>query len=174
MPIVSDLNLLMSSELDQLRTRFIETGGHITQSIGVGRVIGQVFAHIYFSPQPQTLDDLTRELSISKGAASMSVRQLEQWGAVRQVWIKGERKDYYEADEDFGRIIRRALLDLIGRRMETADALLEEAEQLAPATKKRTQTSDEEFMQRRIRKLRVFRDRAQYIWDSSIIRLLLK
>ena len=88
----------MPPELEQIRERFIETGGHITQSIGVGRVIGQVFAHIYFSPRPQTLDDLTRELHISKGAASMSVRQLEQWGAVRRVWVKGERKDYYEAN----------------------------------------------------------------------------
>ena len=164
----------MSSELNQLRERFIETGGHITQSIGVGRVIGQVFAHIYFCPEPQTLEDLTRELGISKGAASMSVRQLEQWGALRQVWVKGERKDYYEASEDFGRIIRRALLDLIGRRMETADTLLEDAERFAPPARKRLKDADQEFMRHRIRKLRVFRDRAQYIWDSSIIKLLLK
>ncbi len=164
----------MSSELDQLRNRFIESGGQITQSIGVGRVIGQVFAHIYFSPEAQTLDDLTRELSISKGAASMSVRQLEQWGAVRQVWVKGERKDYYEADEDFGRIIRRALLDLIGRRMETADTLLKDAERFAAASRKPSKDPEREFMRRRIEKLRIFRDRAQYIWDSSIIRLLLK
>lgn len=164
----------MSSELDQLRKRFIETGGHITQSIGVGRVIGQVFAHIYFSPEAQTLDDLTQELSISKGAASMSVRQLEQWGALRQVWVKGERKDFYEASEDFGRIIRRALLDLIGRRMETADTLLEDAEQFAPPAKKRLKDADQEFMRHRIQKLRIFRDRAQYIWDSSIVKLLLK
>jgi HTH-type transcriptional regulator, glycine betaine synthesis regulator len=164
----------MSSELEQLRERFIETGGHITQSIGVGRVIGQVFAHIYFSPQPQTLDDLTRELQVSKGAASMSVRQLEQWGAVRQVWIKGERKDYFEACEDFGRIIRRALLDLIGRRMEATDTLLEQAEQLVAYGKRKTRNADEQFLARRIEKLRVFRNRAQYIWDSSIIKLLLK
>lgn len=164
----------MTSDLKQLRERFIETGGHITQSIGVGRVIGQVFAHIYFSPQAQTLDDLTRELHISKGSASMSVRQLEQWGAVRQVWVKGERKDYYEANEDFGRIIRRALLDLIGRRMEATDALLEDAERLAPKGPKKLQDPDEQFMRRRVQKLRVFRDRAQYIWDSSIIKLLLK
>ncbi len=164
----------MTDELTQLRQRFIERGGQITQSIGIGRVIGQSFAHIYFSPEPQTLDDLTEALQISKGSASMSVRQLEQWGAVRQVWIKGERKDHYQANDDFGRIIRRALLDLIGRRMETTDTLLEDSEAYIKRSKTSSPDPESKFMQQRIKKLRHFRDRAQYIWDSSVLRLLLK
>lgn len=164
----------MSSESEALRQRFIERAGQITQSIGIGRVIGQSFAHIYFSPEAQTLDDLTEALQISKGSASMSVRQLEQWGAVRQVWIKGQRKDHYEANDDFGRIIRRALLDLIGRRMETTDTLLEDSEAYIERGKGVPQDPERAFMERRIKKLRHFRDRAQYIWDSSVLRLLLK
>lgn len=164
----------MSTESEQLRERFVETGGHITQSIGLGRVIGQIFAHIYFSPQPQTLDDLTTALHISKGAASMSVRQLEQWGALRQVWVKGERKDYYEATEDFGRIIRRALLDLIGQRMETTDHLLADAESVMQQATDTGRDPDHTFLKRRVNKLRHFRNRAQYIWDHSVLKLLLK
>jgi len=79
---------------------------------------------------PQNLENLMQALGISKGSASMTVRQLEQWGALKQVWIKGERKDYYETTESFGRIIRKALLDLVGRRMESSDAILDEAERL--------------------------------------------
>jgi DNA-binding transcriptional regulator GbsR (MarR family) len=164
----------MTTDLEQLRTRFVATGGQITQSIGIGRVIGQIFAYIYFSRDPQGLDDLTEALDISKGSASMCVRQLEQWGALRQVWIKGERKDYYEATEDFGRIIRRALLDLIGRRMETTDSLLEDSERLIKNAKREPKDPDRQFLERRVKKLRVFRSRAQYIWDSSILRLLMK
>jgi len=114
---------------EDLRRRFVEAAGQMTQTLGAGRVMGQVFAHIYFSRQPQSLDDLTRALGISKGSASMTVRQLEQWTALRQVWIKGERKDYYEASEHFGSVIRRALLDVIGRKMESGDFILTEAEQ---------------------------------------------
>lgn len=164
----------MSSELEQLRTRFVATGGQITQSIGIGRVIGQIFAYIYFSREPQGLDDLTDALDISKGSASMGVRQLEQWGALKRVWIKGDRKDYYEATEDFGRMIRRALLDLIGRRMETADTLLSDAERFTKENPISPKDFDRAFIDRRIKKMRVFRDRAQYIWDSSIMKLLLK
>ena len=167
----------MSSELDQLRERFAETAGQLTQSAGAGRALGQIFAHIYFSPRPQSLTDLTEVLGISKGSASMCVRQLEQWGALRRIWIKGERRDYYEATEDFGRIIRRALLDMIGRRMEVTDAFLEESEKLVNQKVARKNDRDDEqwrFAQQRIKKLRTFRDRAQFIWNNSILRLLLK
>jgi HTH-type transcriptional regulator, glycine betaine synthesis regulator len=162
----------MSAE--QIRARFIETGGHVTQSIGIGRVIGQIFAHVYLSPEPQTLDDMVAALGISKGSASMSVRQLLQWGALQPVWIKGERKDYFEASEDFPQLVRSALLDLIGRRMQVADNLLIDTEHWLAESGNGAGSDDLKFINRRVKKLRVFRDRAQAIWDHSLVRLLRK
>jgi DNA-binding transcriptional regulator GbsR (MarR family) len=142
----------------------------------VGRVLGQIYAHIYFSKDPQSLDDLTRRLEISKGSASMAVRQLEQWGALRRVWVKGDRKDYYVATDEFGRVIRKALLDMIGRKMETSDGLLEDAQVLLQERTRNGKKSDEDwaFIDQRVKKLRLFRDRAQGLWDSSILKMLLK
>ena len=166
----------MNAELQSLRQRFIESAGHFTQSLGAGRVLGQIFAHIYFSKDPQSLDDLTRLLEISKGSASMAVRQLEQWGALRRVWVKGDRKDYYVATDEFGRIIRKALLDMIGRKMETSDGLLEDAQALLQERTRNGKKSDEDwvFIDQRVKKLQTFRDRAQGLWDSSILKMLLK
>ena len=166
----------MNQELQSLRQRFIETAGHFTQSLGAGRVLGQIFAHIYFSRDPQSLDDLTRKLEISKGSASMAVRQLEQWGALRRVWIKGDRKDYYVATDEFGRIIRKALLDMIGRKMETSDGLLEDSQALLQERMRNGKKADEgwAFIDDRVKKLQSFRDRAQGLWDSSILKMLLK
>lgn len=172
--ITDSITDFMAADLLEIRERFVEAGGNLTQSLGIGRVIGQIFAHLYFTAEPQSLDDLTEALGISKGSASMLVRQLEQWGAVKQVWIKGERRDYYEACEDFGRIIRRALLDQIGRRMEAADALLLEGEQALDVKRNGKGGKEQQFLRRRIQRLRHFRNRAQYIWDSSVLRLLMK
>ena len=139
-------------------------------------MLGQIFAHIYFSRDPQSLDDLTRKLEISKGSASMAVRQLEQWGALRRVWIKGDRKDYYVATDEFGRIIRKALLDMIGRKMETSDGLLEDSQALLQERMRNGKKADEDwaFIDDRVKKLQSFRDRAQGLWDSSILKMLLK
>ncbi|MBU1694863.1 MAG: hypothetical protein KJ726_09400 [Verrucomicrobia bacterium] len=160
----------------QMRRQFIEAAGQMTQTLGAGRVLGQVFTHIYFSRDPQSLDDLTRALGISKGSASMIVRQLEQWGALRKVWIKGERKDYYEALDHFGRILRRALLEVIGRKMEVGDHLLEEADARMQEAVARSNNdmADWSFLRERVGKIRAFRGRAQRLWDSSILKMLLK
>lgn len=170
----SILFFMSGSTPQQLRRRFIEAAGQMTQTLGVGRALGQVFTHIYFSREPQSLDDLTQSLGISKGSASMTVRQLEQWGALRKVWIKGERKDYYEALDHFGRIIRRALLDVIGRKMESGDRVLEEAESEIPAGANGAENAEWGFIRERIGKIRAFRGRAQRLWDSSILKMLLK
>jgi len=63
-----------------IRERFIAAAGDLTLSLGFGRNLGQIYGHVYFTPDPQSLDDLCDSLGISKGSASMSVRQLEQWG----------------------------------------------------------------------------------------------
>jgi DNA-binding transcriptional regulator GbsR (MarR family) len=166
----------MNPELQSLCRRFIESAGHFTQSLGAGRVLGQIFAHIYFSEEPQSLDELTRLLEISKGSASMAVRQLEQWGALRKMWVKGDRKDYYEATDEFGRIVRKALLDMIGRKMETSDGLLEDAQSLLRKRTRNGKESDKDwvFIAQRVKKLQTFRDRTQGLWDSSIMKMLLK
>lgn len=165
----------MNSPAD-LRQQFIEAAGHATQSLGFGRILGQIYMHVYFSETPQSLDDLTRTLGISKGSASMSVRQLEQWTALRRVWVKGDRKDYYETSEEFGKIIRRILIDLVGRKMEDADHLLEDAERHFKTNGRKPRSGDPDlsFLEKRVARLRAFRVKAQGLWDSPLIQMLLK
>ncbi|MEM7390964.1 MAG: MarR family transcriptional regulator [Verrucomicrobiota bacterium] len=166
----------MHEDLEKIRERCIEASGNTTQSLGSGRVIGQIFAHLYLSEEPQTLDDLTKALRISKGSASTSVRQLEQWGAVRRMWIKGDRKDYYEALEDFGRIVRKALLDNIKGRIEEADQLLLDIDESLELLKTNETVPKKElsFFEKRIQIVKTFRERAGYIWDKWIFKYFIK
>jgi len=160
----------MDNELQELHQRFIEMAGNFTQSFGSGRVIGQIFAHLYFCPEAQSLDDLTRELAISKGSASMSVRQLEQWGALHRVWVKGDRKVFYEASDEFGYILRCAVRDSISQRMESADQLLKEANLLLKEKKKSGNLNDEygKFFKKRLKRFTQFRDRVKWFWDKIL------
>ncbi len=166
---------MTTTELQALRDRFIESAGHTTQMLGFGRIIGQIYMHVYFSPASCSLDELTRELGISKGSASMAVRQLEAWGALRKIWKKGDRKDYYETRDEFGRILRKALIDLVGQQMESADRLIEQADTLLNSKRKGgSNDADSEFFRQRLARLRSFRRKAQGLWESPVIRLLMK
>jgi DNA-binding transcriptional regulator GbsR (MarR family) len=151
--------------------RFVEEAGKVTQSLGAGRVIGQLYAFLYFSPRPRGLADMQQALGISKGSASMAVRQLEQWGAVHKVWIRGDRRDYYEASDWFGRILKNALMDNVGKQLDAYAARLEQAEaELASAP---NHDPDLEYVRDRVQKLRRFQKRAQRFLESSLIRALL-
>ena len=161
-----------SPDLQPLVRRFIEEGGKTTQALGIGRVLGQIYAYLYFSPVPRNLGDLQRALGISKASASTGVRQLEQWEAVRQVWVKGDRKDYYEANDWFGRIFRRAVLDTIGNRLSSYAVLLEEAEQALAA-----ESGDGEetaFVRKRMAHVRSFQGRAQKLWNNPMLKRMLR
>lgn len=156
-------------ELHPVVRRFVEEAGNTTQSLGVGRVLGQIYAYLYFSREPRNLTNMQKALGISKGSASMGVRQLEQWSAVRKVWVKGDRRDYYEANDWFGKVVRNAVVDTIGKRLSTLTALLNEA--VAASGEK--QEADN-FVSGRVDGLRKFHRKVQSVWNARIVRILLK
>src|SRR6266478_4445136 len=110
----------LSADWPAVRRKFIEAGGSTTQSFGLGRILGQIYALLYLSAKPLCLDDIVRELSVSKASVSTTVRQLERWSAVKRVWVQGDRKDYYEAETDFHVVLRYGLLATMRKKLDTA------------------------------------------------------
>ncbi|MCX7590660.1 MAG: hypothetical protein N2255_03425 [Kiritimatiellae bacterium] len=152
--------------------RFVQDVGNATQSFGVGRVIGQIYAFLYFSREPKNLTDIAMALGISKGSVSMGVRQLEQWGAVRKVWVKGDRKDYYEANDWLGRILKTAVLDTVGKKLAAYRSLLDGVEaQLAHLS---DTDGEGRFIRERVEHLRRFHGRLQKLWQNPIVQTLLE
>jgi len=102
------------------RRRFIEAGGNTTHAFGLGRIIGRLYALLYLTPVPTALEEIAAQLAVSKASASIAVRQLADLHAVRQVWIPGERRDFYEAETHFSVILREGLLPGIRKKLQSA------------------------------------------------------
>lgn len=102
----------------------IEGGAHTAQTFGLNRLLGQIYMLLYMSAEPRSLDDIVAELAISKASVSIACRQMQALGAVRRVWKKGDRKDYYEAETDFRRMLDNSLLDSINRSVESAKSVI--------------------------------------------------
>jgi len=94
-----------SIELDRICDEFTEVAGQLSARLGLNRTVGQLYALLFLSNEPLCLDYMTERLKISKGSASTNIRELEKWGAVRKVWVKGSRKDFYEANSDTLKIV---------------------------------------------------------------------
>jgi len=157
--------------LNSVVQRFIEDAGRLTQSLGFGRVIGQIYAYLYFSRTPRCLADLQNALAISKGSASMGVRQLEQWSAVSKVWVKGDRKDYYAANDWFGQILKSALVDTIGKKMAASTSLIGTLEAEVAALP--DGDGERAFILDRIEHVKQFNAKVGNLWNSPVVRLLL-
>jgi len=158
------------------RRKFVEAGGHTTQSFGLGRIIGQVFALIYLSPGPICLDAIVSELAVSKASVSTAVRQLADWAAVKRVWVKGDRKDYYEAEADFGVIVRNGLLEVFRKKLNTAGTQLANVEQSlqdAQAQANGDQREDIELLATRLKRAKQFHHKVNSLIGNPLLDHLL-
>lgn len=120
----------MDESLVRAHDNFIEGVGHLASTIGLSRVMGQLYGMLFLSNRPLCLDDMVERLKISKGNASLNIRELEKLGMVRKVWIKGDRKDFYEAELDFEKILITGLINAAKRRMGLASNTVVETESL--------------------------------------------
>ncbi|MCB1224364.1 MAG: hypothetical protein KDK99_01015 [Verrucomicrobiales bacterium] len=107
------------------RRRFVEAGGNTTYACGLGRMVGRVFALLYLTPEPLALEQIAESLAVSKASASIVVRQLAALHAIRRVWVPGDRRDFYEAETDFGVIFRDGLMPGVRKKLQSARAQIE-------------------------------------------------
>ena len=80
--------------------KFVEQLGVMMDAEGYPRVAGRLLALLLVSPEPQSLDELARQLEVSKASVSVNIRNLEQRGIVERIGHAGDRRDYYEVADD--------------------------------------------------------------------------
>jgi DNA-binding transcriptional regulator GbsR (MarR family) len=100
---------------------FARFAGELAESLSFNKSIGQIFGLLYLSDTPLSLDDIAQRLSMSKGNASINLRYLESWGAVKPVAISGTRRDHYEAHRNLKELALRRLQEGVIRRLDLAE-----------------------------------------------------
>jgi DNA-binding transcriptional regulator GbsR (MarR family) len=79
---------------------FIRRWGEMGQTWGINRTMAEIHAFLYITGAPQCTDDVMERLNISRGNASMSLRALCDWGIIRRLHKRGERREYFESLSD--------------------------------------------------------------------------
>ena len=82
----------------KIRKRVIEAIGRNMDLYGVTLSTGHLYGLLFFADKPMTLDDMGREMEMSKTSMSTGVRTLLDLKMVNKVWSKGSRKDLYEVE----------------------------------------------------------------------------
>ena len=62
--------------------------------------MARIHGLLYISGAALSMDDIMARLGISRGNVSMNLSKLVEWGLVRRVHKRGDRRDYYQAQDD--------------------------------------------------------------------------
>ena len=113
-------------ELTEARQKFIEAWGKLGSEWGINRTMAQVHALLLISPEALTTEEIMESLSISRGNANMTVRDLINWGLVEKQHKPGERKEYFFADKDVWNIARQVAKERRKRELDPVTKILDE------------------------------------------------
>ena len=126
-----------ASSLNEMEARVVEWFCDGVRVLGLPRSIGEIYGLLFVSPEPLSLDDLTRKLGISKGSASQGLNWLRTVGAARLAEPadrKGSRRTFYEADIELKRLAGGFIREQIQPHLASGSGKLRELEELARGT----------------------------------------
>ena len=80
--------------------KFIESWGAMGSIWGINTSTGRIHALLMTSTTPLSLDDISTRLKVSRGNASMCLKELRSWAVVDLIKEPGDRRDYYASKSD--------------------------------------------------------------------------
>ncbi len=113
-------------ELVEAKQKFIESWGKLGSEWGINRTMAQVHALLLVTPGALTTEEVMEQLSISRGNANMTLRDLMSWGLVEKQLKPGERKEYFFADKDTWNIARQVAKERRKRELDPIIKILDE------------------------------------------------
>jgi HTH-type transcriptional regulator, glycine betaine synthesis regulator len=116
----------MDETLQAVRDSVIRGLGQLTDFFGFSPVMGHLYGALLMSPEPLSLDELEAIVAKSKASVSMTMQALERWGMVRQVWVKGDRRKFYESESDLWKIVTNVIESRERREVGVALNILED------------------------------------------------
>ncbi len=129
-------------DLESSKQKFIETWGLLGSEWGINRSVAQVQALLLISTEPISTDDIMAALTISRGNANMSLRQLLDYGIIYKKLVAGDRKEYFVAERD---VWKWAVKIAQMRKQREIDPVMKVLGELKMETKKVTSAEGKEF-----------------------------
>ena len=95
----------MNPPLSKLENEVIDIFVRIAGVLSLPRSVGELYGILFITPDPMCIDDLMKKLSISKGSTSQGLKILRSFGAVIPVYVAGDRRDFFTAEEELRTVV---------------------------------------------------------------------
>src|SRR5436309_15818487 len=87
----------LTQRLSEVEDRFVDLWRTMSSLWGVSPTMAEIHGLLFITGQALSMDDIMARLGISRGNVSMNLSKLVEWGLVRRVHKRGDRRDYYES-----------------------------------------------------------------------------
>lgn len=116
---------LYTEAIDAFQHESVDLFVRLADLIGVPRSVGELYGFLFTSPAPLPMDTLSESLQLSKGATSQGLKLLRAVGAVRVVYIPGDRRDYFVAETELRKLVDGFLREQVQPHLESGGQRLE-------------------------------------------------
>jgi HTH-type transcriptional regulator, glycine betaine synthesis regulator len=130
MPALAEAPRPKVSGLSDLEIESIEMFINFLRLLGWPKSVGEIYGLLFVSSEPLAMDDIMARTGMSLGAASQGLKLLREFGAVRTVYMPGERKDHYIASGELSRFATSYIEEELLPRMRTAQERIKRMERM--------------------------------------------
>jgi DNA-binding transcriptional regulator GbsR (MarR family) len=86
--------------LEDVEQKFVGLWRSMSSLWGISPTMAEIHGLLYITGKALSMDDIMARLGISRGNVSMNLSKLAEWGLIRRVHKRGDRRDYYESLSD--------------------------------------------------------------------------
>lgn len=87
-------------QLTPVMEKYILHWGEMGVRWGVNRTVAQIHSLLYLAARPMPAEEIAETLGLARSNVSTSLKELQGWGLVRLLHVKGDRRDHFEALAD--------------------------------------------------------------------------
>jgi DNA-binding transcriptional regulator GbsR (MarR family) len=123
-----------AARLNPVEVDIIHLFVQLSRALGQPPSVAEIYGLLFITPKPMPQDDFIERLNLSKGSASQGLRYLLDLGAVRTVYVAGDRRVHYEAVAELrnlaNRFLRQQVLTYFDDSEDRLDRIQAEAREL--------------------------------------------
>jgi DNA-binding transcriptional regulator GbsR (MarR family) len=136
----------------------------VADLLGAPRSIGEIYGFLYASARPLAFQDFVDRLEISKGSASQGLRFLRGAGAVKLVYVAGDRRDHFVPETELRALISGFLREKIQPQLEGGFVRLKSLQALVNTPSSGPgEVADRRVLRQRVDKLNAWHKRGKTI-----------
>jgi len=125
----------LTQTLDSVEQDFVGLWRRMGSLWGISPTMAEIHGLLYITGAALSMDDIMARLASSRGNVSMNLAKLVEWGLVRRVHQRGDRRDYYESLRDMWEMFTLVAAQRKRREIDPIlNTLRECKEQLSPET----------------------------------------